>query len=187
MESKDLKISPLPRDEGDQGTENGTERSRMLERASEEIEMSALPREEVDQEIETERSVMLEKASEETEEISGSSREECDREVKDGSGRSVKVEMLSESEAIQMSPQPREGIDQEREPDHDQEKNIEDYYESFEDKSFFETLQWQRDNFFEFPASEENTQTKEKRTRKDAIIAKVAKISPIALALFFMR
>ena len=157
---------------------------------------SPVPSDLVEQEKETEtgRSV-VEISSEENREMSGLVKEESDQKVEDRNEKSVKIEMVSESEVIEMSPQLTEEGDQERKTgneglavyDQGELQNIEDYYESLEDKAFFETLKLQKDNFFEFPVSEENPQSKENRTKKDAIIAKVTKISPIALALFFMR
>ena len=89
-----------------------------------------------------------------------------------------------------MSPLPGEEGNQEMETEtandrkadnsHDQENKIEDYYESLKDKSLLEALQFQRENFFELPVSDDNVHplTLEKRTIKDAIIA---------IVLFFMR
>ena len=147
---------------------------------SEEIEMSRLSREEGDQEMETANERMMKRVSKEMQEMSALPREEGNQEIE-----STNVSKDTE----EMSP-PREEDDQERETetanermadnDHDQEKNIKNYYESLEGKSFFETLQFQKENFFELPASDENVHplTLEKRTSTDMIIA---------LALFFMR
>ena len=127
---------------------------------SEEIDMSHLSREEGDQEIDTEneRMIMMKRVSGEIEE---------------------------------MSPLPREETNDERDTDEtanermtdnddDKEKTIEDYFKSLKDKSFLETLQFQKENFIELPASDENIHpvTLENRTITDALIA---------LALFFMR
>ena len=116
---------------------------------SEDIEMTPLPREEDDQEIETGNEI------EEIEEMSPHPRDEA------------ALEMETENERIV-------DIDEELK------KKIKDYFDSFQSKSFIETLQFQKENFIEFPASEENIHplTLEKRTRKDTIIA---------LVLFFMR
>ena len=95
-----------------------------------------------------------------------------------------------EPEKIEMPPLSREEGDQEMETEtanermadngHDQEKKIENYLESLGGKSLFEILQFQKENFFELPVSDDNVHplTLEKRTIKDAIIA---------IVLFFMR
>ena len=59
------------------------------------------------------------------------------------------------------------------ENDHDQEKNIMNYYESLKGKFFFEALQLQKDNFLELLEL-----TSKKRTKTETIIA---------LALFIVR
>ena len=71
-------------------------------------------------------------------------------------------------------------IERMAENDHDQEKNIMNYYESLKGKFFFEALQFQKEHFFELPAKDENVHplTFEKRTETDTIIA---------LALFIVR
>ena len=86
------------------------------------------------------------------------------------------------AEENEMSGLEREDPSNERMMNQDQiqEKKIEDYYESFSKKSFIETLQFQKDNFIECPAEDENVHplTGKKRTRRDKLIA---------LTLFFMR
>ena len=94
------------------------------------------------------------------------------------------------SEDIEMSPLPGEEGDQEMETEtahdrkaddsHDQEKKIENYYESLGEKNFLEALQFHKENFLRFPASKEDVAslTLKKSTIKDAIMARV---------LFFKR
>ena len=128
-----------------------------MKMVSEDVERSPLPREKVEQKLETEngRSVTVEMIEDIIEEISPLPREEEGQEIE-----TAKENMV--------------------ENDYDEEKRKRVYIESCLRPTFFETLQFQTKNFIEFPASEANVHplTRENRTRKEAVIA---------LVLFFMR